>query len=88
MKVGICTNSGLFLALFKYTIVDPEIYDFSSNSILIITISHLLSHLSKKAIERQPGMCGASLAELPFTTPSREDHSHVRSLPLSQAFSF
>lgn len=48
VKVGICTNSGLFLTLFKYTIVDPEIYDFSSNSILIITISHLLSHLSKK----------------------------------------
>lgn len=50
VKVGICTNSDLFLTLFKYTIVDPENYDFSSDYILIVTISYLLSHLSKKKL--------------------------------------
>lgn len=55
VKVGICTDSDLFLTLFKYTIVDPKAYDFPLNYILIITISFLLSHLSKKLCEDTQG---------------------------------
>lgn len=55
VKVGICTDSDLFLTLLKYTIVDPKAYDFPLNYILIITISFLLSHLSKKLCKDTQG---------------------------------